>query len=170
MIKKFFLGIAFFAIQNIPAQIQPLGLGGVSQAGPVDPVLDYNAIKFDYDTAGNQIKRYMIYLADGQGKHLSGEDSSEISNNLVQDQENFQISYYPNPVRSELYVKWIENTNEDLQKMYLYDLNGKQMNYFPNLTSEDNIIIDFQQYPSGIYNLLLYYSSGKTKTLKIVRP
>ena len=168
MYKKLFIAV-LLGVQGVYAQIPPLGGVSPQATTPDDPVAN-NAIKFDFDTAGNQTKRHLIYLSAGQGKQLSGDDSREISEGLIDDMEYGDISYYPNPVRSELYVQWEKDASHEVQKIYLYDLSGRQINYFPNMNGLENITIDFQPYPAGIYSVNLIYNTGKLKTLKIVKP
>ncbi len=125
------------------------------------------SIAFDYDNAGNQIRRKMIYLA----RHSKPKDDSDStsSKQLIKSEEYSDISYYPNPVKSELYVKWQENNGQQIKGMELYDLNGRIVHTFLNQQMDDHTTIDFESYPQGIYELVLNYVDGDTKTLKIVK-
>lgn len=123
------------------------------------------SIKFLYDQAGNQTKREMIYLAARQSKP---KDNSGQKQWIKSDEYN-GISYFPNPVKSELSLQWKEEHGEDLKEMELYDLSGRMVYKIKNLSQAEQTIVDFNQYPSGIYTLSLIYAGGDTKTLKIVK-
>lgn len=125
------------------------------------------SIAFDYDNAGNQIKRRMIFLA----RHSKPKDDSDNSSSkqLVKSEEYSDISYYPNPVKSELYLKWKENKGLQIKGMELYDLNGRIVYSFMNQQADDHTTINFETYPEGIYELILNYVDGDKKTLKIVK-
>ena len=131
-----------------------------------DSVLAPNSIKFDYDTAGNQIKRSFIYLPrQSNNNTVASKDESK----FVPTDDYGDVLYYPNPVKQELNVKWIDRTGQDMELMELYDLSGKLMQVYPNQSSLDSAIIDFQLYPQGLYNLILVYKGGERKTLRIVK-
>ncbi len=123
------------------------------------------SIKFSYDPAGNQIKRHMIYLS----RHTKPQESNSGLKQWTKSDEYDGISYFPNPVKSELSVQWKEEYGEDLKEMELYDLSGRLVHKIKNLSQAEQTIVDFNQYPSGIYTLSLIYAGGDTKTLKIVK-
>lgn len=79
------------------------------------------------------------------------------------------MSYYPNPVREELYVKWKIETTKTVKSIEVYSMSGQILSSYSNLESTDITSVAFQSYPMGIYNLMLVYSNGETKTLKIVK-
>lgn len=126
-------------------------------------------IRFNYDDAGNQIKREICFC----GRKSKDTDYKNIENitdaDLIQDSSYQQISYYPNPVSEELYVKWKEIEGQDMKTIELYDLTGKRINLFPNQSAIDNTIISFSNHPSGIYNLIFVFNTGERKSLKIVK-
>ena len=134
-----------------------------------------NAISFSYDNAGNQIRRIMIYLAPPAPRMANPKPTDTIAvakiaeGKLLPTDLYEEIQYYPNPVKSELYVKWKEIDNNDLQTIELYDLNGRLMHSYPNQSNIDNATIDFESYPAGYYNLMLLYNIGEPKSLKIVK-
>jgi hypothetical protein len=135
-----------------------------------------NAISFSYDNAGNQTRRIMIYLAPPLPRMANPKPpepdatKKEIAEDKLLPSDLYEeIQYYPNPVKYELYVKWSEIDNNDLQTIELYDLNGRLMRSYPNQSNQENAIIDFESYPSGYYNLMLLYKTGEPKSLKIVK-
>lgn len=137
-----------------------------------------NAITFSYDNAGNQIKRVMIYITPTPKRVVNPPKlvepeiiaTKEISQDKLLPTDLYEeVLYYPNPVKSELFVKWTEIDDNDLQTIDLYDLNGRLMRSFPNQSLEENATIDFESYPAGYYNLILLYKTGEPKSLKIVK-
>jgi hypothetical protein len=129
------------------------------------------SIAFDYDGAGNQKKRSMIYLAarHHQRHHLIPSSTVVDEKQLVASEEYSDISYYPNPLESQLYLKWTDEKEKDMETIELYDITGKLMHIYPNQNDKSDATIDFEQYPQGIYELKLLYAGGEVKTLKIVK-
>lgn len=126
-----------------------------------------NSIKFSYDLAGNQIRRGFIYLAS---RHSKPKDETKSGGRkLIRDDLYKDISYYPNPVKSELYIEWINQVGKTMSSMELYNLNGNQVAVKKNMNTINDTTIDFSEYPDGIYTLILNYAGGDTKTLKIVK-
>jgi Secretion system C-terminal sorting domain len=152
-------------LDNLTAFENTIQLRKNSKEG--DVVLFPNSIKFDYDTAGNQKKRSMIYLA--RVSNPNTDDNSKETPKYVETGDYEDVLYYPNPVKQELNVKWVEKAEQDMQRMELYDLNGRLMHSFPNQSAVDTAVINFDNYPSGIYSLVLVYAGGGNKTLKIVK-
>lgn len=125
------------------------------------------SINFEYDAAGNQIKR-THWLTGRQ----SGEQVKEYENLAETDLQKFfpedVISYYPNPVKDELYLEWeLVNENKVLT-IDIYNLNGKLVKKINNL-SENKTIISFQEYTSGTYLVNLNYTSGDQKSITIIK-
>lgn len=167
--KKITLLSLVFSTSFAFAQLQPGNDGTfIPLAEPVS-LLERNAIRFFYDRSGNETHRYMVYLAPGAGKQLSQDALRNADSGLLEIDKSNGISYYPNPVRSELYIKWTENTNKTVQAISIIDMSGKVLDKFPASGSEQNAIIDFIKYPVGIYNLQLEYSNGESKVLKVVK-
>jgi Secretion system C-terminal sorting domain len=142
----------------------------ISKAAIVDPPpLPPNAISFSYDNAGNQIRRTMIYIAPPLPRKANSVATPITEDKLLPTDLYEEIKYYPNPVKSELFVKWSEIDNNDLLTIELYDLNGRLMRSLPNQSNQENATIDFESYPTGYYNLMLLYKTGEPKSLKIVK-
>ncbi|MEQ3690364.1 MAG: T9SS type A sorting domain-containing protein, partial [Flavobacterium sp.] len=92
-----------------------------------------------------------------------------VEEDLIKDTEFEQISYYPNPVREELYVKWANNINNPVTALEVYSLTGQLLRSYTNLKDVEMTSVAFQDYPIGYYNLLLVYADGERKLLKIVK-
>lgn len=129
-----------------------------------------NRIKFSYDSAGNQERRF-ICLCSAKTNNDSIYKTIEtiVEEDLVKDTEFEQISYYPNPVREELYVKWANNINNPVIALEVYSLTGQLLRSYTNLKDVEMTSVAFQDYPIGYYNLLLVYADGERKLLKIVK-
>lgn len=128
-----------------------------------------NKINFDYDAAGNQIKRELcLQCTDPNHKpakeiaDLQEEDLQKISSEDV-------ISYYPNPVREELYLKWEFAEGKTISTIYLYTLNGQLLKTYNNLDKINTLNIPFINYPSTTFLVVLMYNDGEQKTIKIIK-
>lgn len=130
-----------------------------------------NKINFDYDTAGNQIKRELC-LQCTDPNHKPGV-VKEIDDLQEEDLQKFSpedvISYYPNPVKEELYIKWELVADKAVSSIYLYALNGQVLKTYNNPKQSNTLNIPFLNYPSGTYLVVLLYNGGEQKTIKIVK-
>lgn len=129
-------------------------------------------IKFTYDSAGNQTQRYICITgctAKMANDSIYKTEKTLVEEDLIEDIEYEQIKYYPNPVLEELYVKWPNTIDKYVSKIELYSLNGQLLKQFDNIKNQNTISVSFYNYPEGYYNLLLIYSNGERKTLKIVK-
>ncbi|MCL9806450.1 T9SS type A sorting domain-containing protein [Flavobacterium amniphilum] len=125
-------------------------------------------ITFNYDAAGNQEKRLVCLCAAKTANDSIYKDLEELTeNDLVKEDE--QVSYYPNPVLEELYVKWSNTENSRLVAIDLYTLNGQLLKHYTNLKNQETAKVAFYNLPDGYYNVVLLYSNDERKTLKIVK-
>ena len=138
-------------------------LGKAAYAAPAPTA---NSLNFDYDGAGNQKLRNPIYLAQRQGRPTQ---PTEAEKKYVESDIYSDVKYYPNPTVEILYVKWKNENEVFVDNLQLYDLNGRLIREFKDVKNSENIDIDFQEYPSGIYELMLVYSNQINKTLKIIK-
>lgn len=128
-------------------------------------------ITFDYDDAGNQIKRELC-LSCNKANYKT-KVPKEIVALKEEDLQKFfpedVISYYPNPVKEELYLKWELVGDKSVTTIYLYDFNGRVLQNYGNLEKSNTLNIPFFNYPVGTYLVILVYNNGKQKTIKIVK-
>jgi hypothetical protein len=128
-------------------------------------------ITFDYDNAGNQIKRELCISCNKAGYKTTA--PKEITAIVEEDLQKFTpddvISYYPNPVKEELYLKWELVAGKTVGSIYLYALNGQVLKTYNNLDKANNLNIPFFNYPVGTYLVVLVYNDGVQKTIKIVK-
>ncbi len=124
-------------------------------------------IKFYYDDAGNQITRVIEVSSPRGAKDEDFKNPATLLNeDFIQDDK---ISYYPNPVREELYVNWKNKDNNIVNTIELYNLNGQLLKTYPDLKSYETATINFQSYPEGFYEVVLFFENGTQQTLKIVK-
>lgn len=129
-------------------------------------------ILFSYDNAGNQIIRQLCISGCPTSKKTD-EVIKEISALKEEDLQKFfpedAFSYYPNPVKEELYLRWRPESNNFISSIQVYGLNGQQLTTFSGLGKRNDLNISFQRYPAGVYGLVLTYANGEQKTIKIIK-
>ena len=128
-----------------------------------------NKLSFDYDAAGNQILRQWCTGCHSRTTQ-NVKDFSEIEKD---DLEKFhpedEISYYPNPVKEQLYLQWELTNHKKVTQILLYNLNGQLIKKIEQLENTSNAIFSFSALPQGIYNLILIYNNGEQKNIKIIK-
>jgi hypothetical protein len=128
-------------------------------------------ITFTYDNAGNQIQRSLCLNC--MSSKVKNTKPKEVADIKEQDLQKFfpedVISYYPNPVKEELYVKWEFKDENLVNSIQLYGLNGQLLKSYSGLDKTNTQNIPFQSYPSGVYIIVLLYSNGEHKNIKIIK-
>ncbi|MFC4815986.1 T9SS type A sorting domain-containing protein [Flavobacterium sp. GCM10023249] len=129
------------------------------------------SVSFSYDSAGNQISRTWCALCPG--KMSSGGVSKNEEDITEEDLEKFHpediVSYYPNPVQEQLYLKWSLVDDKRMVEINLYNSNGQLIKSVKNLQNTDHYLFPFQTLPEGIYTLNLTYTNGKQEPIKIIK-
>jgi Secretion system C-terminal sorting domain len=130
-----------------------------------------NTLKFIYDVAGNQTNRQFVYIASGVWRQSNPTNTKEVvtEKKLLESDIYSDILYYPNPVVSELFLKWKNIEINFVDRIELYSLSGQLVKTISILKDIEDTTIDFQSLPSGYYDLVLIYSSGESKDLKIIK-
>lgn len=127
-------------------------------------------INFEYDGAGNQTSR-VLCLSGCSSKKAN--ESKEIEALVEEDLKKFfpedVISYYPNPVKEELYLKWELLEGSKITSITLYGLNGQILKTFSKTETVNALNISFQEYSTGVYIVGLNYKNGDQKTIKIIK-
>lgn len=130
-----------------------------------------NKITFDYDNAGNQTKRELCLSCTKANYKTTA--PKEVVALVEEDLQKFSpedvISYYPNPVKEELFLKWELVENKGITSIYLDDLNGRILRTFNHLEKVNTLNIPFSNYPAGTYLIIMVYNDGEQKTIKIVK-
>lgn len=128
-------------------------------------------IIFDYDAAGNQINRELCIKCTKAGYKTTS--PKEVVTLKEEDLQKFfpedVISYYPNPVKEELFLKWELTQGKTVNTIYVYDINGRAIRTFNGIEKTDALNIPFFDYPAGTYLIVLGYNDGEQKTIKIVK-
>jgi hypothetical protein len=125
-------------------------------------------IYFEYDVAGNQVVRYTCANCINSNQE-SKEFADLIEEDLIKSFSGDLISYYPNPVKEELYVKWEIIANNLVKEIALYDFNSRLIFKKDKLKDINNCVLNFSTYPKGVYLAVLTYNNGDIKTIKIAK-
>lgn len=126
-------------------------------------------LTFEYDTAGNQIKRELTLITNKKTEAVTKETVAATEEELQKFAPNDVLSYYPNPVREELYLKWELADDNYVKGVQVYNFNGQVLKSYSRSGNDNSQIIPFQAYPAGVYLVVLEYSNGEQKTIKIIK-
>lgn len=126
-------------------------------------------LTFSYDAAGNQINRILCINCVSKSVEEIKEIEAITQDDLLQFSEKDVISYYPNPVKEELYLQWQLLNNNYITSIQLYSVTGQVLRSYQQSLQDNNLTIPFQQYPSGIYIVLMSYKDGGEKSIKIIK-
>ncbi|TPG36298.1 T9SS type A sorting domain-containing protein [Flavobacterium pectinovorum] len=128
-------------------------------------------ITFDYDAAGNQINR--ILCLSGCSPTAKRADVKEIEAITEDDLLKFSpqdvISYYPNPVKEELYLQWQLAKENYVTSIMVYSVTGQMLQMYQINDKTESLNIPFQSYSTGVYLVLLSYKDGGEKSIKIIK-
>lgn len=130
-------------------------------------------IKFTYDPlTGNQLTRELC-LNCPPSSSKPAREIKEIEALTNADLDKFSpedvISYYPNPVKEELYLKWELIDDNTVSSVQVFSITGQVLKNYNALDRTNNVNIPFQELSSGIYLVQLNYSKGEPKTIKIIK-
>lgn len=127
-------------------------------------------IQFNYDTAGNQTRRFICLSCSARIADSIPKEIAELKEeDLLKFSPEDIISYYPNPVREELYLKWELINENKVTSIEVFSINGQRVNLYANLEKENTKNIPFQEYPQGTYLVLLNYTNGDQKSITILK-
>lgn len=129
-------------------------------------------ITFSYDSAGNQILRSLCISGcspTGKPAEEPKEMEAVTQDDLLKFSKEDVISYYPNPVKEQLYLKWELINDNKVSSIAVYGISGQVLQNFSRTESTDNQVISFGEYPRGVYLVILNYRDGEQKTIKIIK-
>lgn len=142
----------------------------LSQASAQTPELS-----FDYDEAGNQIKREWIcincppYTTPYQlsSKYVSSTTVTPPATNKIADRK---LLAFPNPLREQLTLKW-DNTSYYIKAIEVSTIAGASVfnqsyNYTEGVTE---ITVPFSKQIPGLYFIRVLYSDGKQDLVRVVK-
>lgn len=127
-------------------------------------------IKFDYDIAGNQYNKYIVF----ETGRIRSNELNDLDKDIQEVNEEKKeiltenIKYYPNPVKESLYVYWINTTENAVVEINLVDINGKVV-YQSKVLNKTQVSIQLSNYTNGIYIMSLNYNNGESKSFKIIK-
>lgn len=128
-------------------------------------------IRFTYDASGNQILRTVC--PGCASKNSQTPTTSEYSKLESESLQKFfpedVISFYPNPVLDELFIKWDLTNDNNVINIEIFGINGQVLKKIDSLVNQNSQVINFSQYPAGIYFVNLNYAIGEPKTIKILK-
>lgn len=126
-------------------------------------------LTFSYDTAGNQITRTLCLTCNSKPAKEIKEIEALVEEDLLKFSEEDVISYYPNPVREELYLTWQITDENYVASIQVFSMTGQLLKQYQASFKTNNQNISFQSYPSGVYAVLLNYNNGEEKNIKIIK-
>jgi len=130
-------------------------------------------ITFNYDAAGNQILRELCLTGCNPLAKPTKEEVKEIEalvdEDLLKFSEQDTFSYYPNPVKEELYIKWELKDGNYVSSIQVFSATGQLLRTYQLMDRNDSQNVPFQEYSTGIYLVVLVYNSGEQKTIKIIK-
>jgi hypothetical protein len=127
-------------------------------------------IKFTYDPlTGNQLTRNLCFGCTAKPAREIKEIVALTNADLEKFSPEDVISYYPNPVKEELYLKWELIDDNTVASVQVFSITGQVLKNYNGLDRTNNVNIPFQEFSSGIYLVQLNYSKGDPKTIKIIK-
>jgi hypothetical protein len=123
-------------------------------------------IIFTYDAAGNQTQRCINCVS--AAKYIN-DPKLLTKKDLIKSEVSDQISYYPNPVKQELYLSWELVDDNNVSSIQVYSMSGQLLQSFQNTDKINLQTIPFESYPRGVYAVVFVYSNGEQKTIKIIK-
>ena len=124
--------------------------------------LAQDKVIFEYDLSGNQIVRRFC-LTCSESKNSENNSEGDLLKFFPED----IISYYPNPVKEELFLKWDLIDNNYVNKIQLFDINAKLISTISDLKNTDRTTLQFSYLPKNIYLIVLVFKNGESKSIKI---
>jgi hypothetical protein len=126
-------------------------------------------INFSYDAAGNQISRVLCINCASKVTKDDIKENAVIAEESLEKISEDVISYYPNPVKEELYLQWDLKEDNYVTSVKVYSVTGQALKNYQGNKTIKNLIIPFQNLPSGLYIVEISYSVGEEKNIKIVK-
>ncbi len=117
---------------------------------------------FSYDAAGNQIAVYVEIQIVSPSKMDT--NLSMQSNPIYKD-----VKYFPNPVKSELYMEWDVIDENTLSTISIFNVEGVLLKGYNELYNVNKYTLAFENYPQGVYFVTFIYKNGEQKTFKIIK-
>lgn len=126
-------------------------------------------IRFEYDGSGSQkLRTYCINCASRMADPAP-DPSTLKDEELARFEPDDAFSYYPNPVREELYLRWTTAEGRpSVKSLDVFSVSGQRLRSIPDIAGNEQSI-SFLDYPAGMYLIALRYSDGSERTIRIVK-
>lgn len=125
-------------------------------------------VTFEYDAAGNQVRRVYTSTLSRMAQPESKEYKQLVQNDFQKFFPEDVISYYPNPVKEELFLKWELQADKKVLSIDIYNVNGQFLQN-GSIQNDNTTTISFSQYTSGTYIVNLKYDNGEQKSITIIK-
>ena len=138
----------------------------------LSPLTAQKKLVFSYDASGNQILRNLVAAtatAPAADDALASDLTAELPEGLKTQRGEFQLTAYPNPIISYLVVAWNLDPQISPRTLILNSSDGKRLNIFNIGAGQNQQVIDFQNYPSGIYVLNIQNRDDSKQTIKVIK-
>lgn len=130
----------------------------------------YPKLFFSYDNEGNQTERRFDWSNTAKSANTIPKEIVTIKEeNLQEIPVDDTISYYPNPVKDELFLQWELSQDNIVSTIHVYDLNMQLLQSYSNGNKANAMAISFTNYPTGVYAVVLVYNNGNQKSIKIIK-
>ncbi|PDS22571.1 T9SS type A sorting domain-containing protein [Flavobacterium branchiophilum] len=126
-------------------------------------------IHFEYDLAGNQISRQFCLNCFAKANIVAKNVDQLKENDFQKFHPNDNFSFYPNPVKEELFLKWEDTMDSKIQLIELFDLKGMLLETYIIQSNFNNANIAFNKFPNGVYIIRLKYQDENEKIIKIIK-
>lgn len=125
-------------------------------------------LNFGYDGAGNQKTRTLCINCQSTSKPVK-EIAALTDQDLEKLSEQDVISFYPNPVKEELYLQWELSKENYVTSIQIFSTSGQLLKQYNATSKTNNQNIPFQSYPTGLYVVSFKYNNGEEKNIKIIK-
>ncbi len=159
--KLLLLNLFFLIVTNLFAQKDSLQVARIP-IGP--PPSSSGTIHFDFDNAGNQIKRYFPYNKSSKQEVIAATAIQEIN-----EENKSELSYFPNPIEAELTISWVKSKNTYINSIQVFNINGKLIRSFNPSKSNQELSLPFQNIASGVYIIKALFNNGKQDSFKVIK-
>lgn len=156
----------FFAATIIVAQKDSLLIAGPGGGGITPPPNNGYKIIFNYDTSGNQVKRYLDNTYSSK-QNITAKDTAK---SIEEKQEVIsQLTYYPNPIKNELTISWSKSINSSVNTVNVFTMDSKLVKQLNASKNNQELKIPFQDVSSGIYIIKVLFTNGKQDSFKVIK-
>lgn len=130
-------------------------------------------LHFNYDSAGNQTKRYLnleSFTARTAVNTKIYKESAELDEeDLLKFSKEDTFSYYPNPVKEQLYLTWELINGNKLMSISIFSFAGQHLKTISNLENIKSTTISFADLSAGSYLVYLNYKNGDKESITILK-